>query len=343
MLAALLLAVTVALPGAASGAAASDSPDAAYPWAGRWTSSFGGFAFSVRTEANGRELLAKIGGKVCPAPSQYYAGGYNNPDDQGKIRGCTVGLNHLVGRFESNRTKARGSFDVTRSGAGWRGTWSTDAGDGGAWQGSFKAHFDGDRPAAATPAKRECSKVYVIRPSGKKITANVKLVDLDAKQIAGVIEKERGKYEGYDYKPIGPVTRKQNCAGYVMKRLFGSKMVQANVEPDGFFRKILVPYGTKRLGRLTARAGDVAVYRDSAGVVKHVAMVESNGLRMKILTKDGVERLYRGTFPLGPLRLTQDPLVHAHAEQGKGSVEFWKLDRSRVSIQAVSSGPCDPG
>lgn len=347
--AAVLIAVAVVLPGVPAGALrpggaarGQEVPDPRYPWAGQWTSSFGGFAFSVRTEGNGRELLEKIGGKVCPGSSQYYAGGFNNTDDQGKIRGCTSGgVDHLVGRFESNRTKQRGSFDIKRNGSTWAGTWSVDGGNGGRWNGAFKGHFEGDRPAAA-PAKRECPKTYIVQPSGKKITANIKLVDLDPKQIAGVISKEKDKYAGFDYSPIGPVTRKQNCAGYVMQKLFGRKMVQANVEPDGFFRKIVVPYGSKRFGRSTARAGDVVVYRDEAGIVKHVAIVASGGVTgTTILTKDGNERLYRAAFPLGPLRLSTDPLVQAHAGQGKGSVEFWKLDRKRVSIRAVSPAACD--
>ena len=208
---------------------------------------------------------------------------------------------------------------------------------------TYKYRAAKNKGAAATPtvAKRECDKTYVIQPSGVKITAKVKLVDLDEKQIAGVRQKEALKYEGFDYAAIGPATRRQNCAGYVMRKLFGSRMVQANIEPDYFFRKIVVPYGEKRFSRLTARAGDVVVYRDAAGVVKHVAIVESNVARLKILTKDGDERLYRATFPLGPLRLTNDPLVKAHTGNGTGTVEFWQLDRSRVSIQAVSAGRCD--
>ncbi len=79
----------------------------------------------------------------------------------------------------------------------------------------------------------------------------------------------------------------------------------------------------------------MVVYRDAAGTVKHVAMVESNGLRMTILTKDGDERLYRATFPLGPLRLQNDPLVVNHAQRGRGSVEFWKLDRITVLPRPV--------
>jgi hypothetical protein len=115
-------------------------------------------------------------------------------------------------------------------------------------------------------------------------------------------------------------------------------MVEANVEPDGFYRKVVVPFGSKRIGRLTARRGDVVVYRDAGGTVKHVAIVDSSlTSRLTILTKDGDERLYRATFPLGPLRLTNDPLVVNHAERGKGSVEFWSVDRSKVSIKQVST------
>jgi hypothetical protein len=120
-----------------------------------------------------------------------------------------------------------------------------------------------------------------------------------------------------------------------MQRLFGSKMVDANVDPDSFFHKVVKRYGTQRVSRFTARAGDVVVYRDANGLVKHVAIVESNMGRIRILTKDGAERLYRATFPITPLSLTKDPLVQAHAEGG--TVEFWSVDRSKVSVRQLRS------
>jgi hypothetical protein len=172
-------------------------------------------------------------------------------------------------------------------------------------------------------------------PGGAQIAANVKLVELNARERAIVLGREKAKYDEFPYTSIGAPSRKQNCAGFVMEKLFGSKMVEANVEPDGFYRKVVVPYGSERISRLTARAGDVVVYRDAGGVVKHVAIVESNSGGPTILTKDGDEGLYRADFPLVPLRASNDPLVVNHAERGKGSVEFWRVDRSKVRIKVV--------
>jgi hypothetical protein len=146
-----------ALPAAGAGRAQQPDPD--HPWAGQWSSSFGGFAFRVTTAADGRALLEQIGGKACAGSTEYYAGGYNDPDDQGKIRGCTQGRpDHLVGRFESNKTGQGGSFDVTRSGSTWKGTWSSDGGGGGSWQGSFLRHFEGD--GAGTPDRIQDAEAY---------------------------------------------------------------------------------------------------------------------------------------------------------------------------------------
>jgi hypothetical protein len=180
---------------------------------------------------------------------------------------------------------------------------------------------------------RECTTIYAVVPSGAHIQANVKLGDLTPSARKLIIEKEdEDKYKGHSYTPIGPATQKQNCAGFVMQRLFGSTMVDANVDPDSFFHKVVKRYGSKRIGRLTAEAGDVVVYRDANGLVKHVAIVESGKGRIRILTKDGAERLYRATLPLV---LSSDPLVQAHAEGG--TVEFWSVDRSTVSIKKLRS------
>jgi hypothetical protein len=185
-------------------------------------------------------------------------------------------------------------------------------------------------------ARRECTTIYAVVPSGAHIQANVKLGDLTPGARKLIIAKEdEDKYKGHPYTPIGAATQKQNCAGFVMQRLFGSKMVDANVDPDSFFHKVVKRYGTQRVSRFTAEAGDVVVYRDANGLVKHVAIVESNRGRVRILTKDGAERLYRATFPITPLSLTKDPLVQAHADGG--TVEFWSVDRSKVGIKQVRS------
>ena len=95
-----------------------------------------------------------------------------------------------------------------------------------------------------------------------------------------------------------------------------------------------MPYGSKRLTRLTARAGDVVVYRDKNGRVNHVALVESGGAPPTILTKDGDESLHRADFPWTPLRATNDPLVTNHAGPRSGRRRVLaRPDRGKVSFQ----------
>jgi hypothetical protein len=135
-------------------------------WSGQWnfkhtaTGVTGGFAFRHETDDNGAELLEKIGGTACSAPTDYFAGGYTVPDsedlppgesfvDTGKIRGCTVGgPNHIVGRYQSNHFDAtRGDIDLTLDAGGrhWRGTFTLDGTPGESkWEGDFDKHFEGD-------------------------------------------------------------------------------------------------------------------------------------------------------------------------------------------------------
>jgi hypothetical protein len=214
--------------------------------------------------------------------------------------------------------------------------------DGPRYVYTYKSVAASTKPAGGTSKpgeKRECTTIYAVVPTFQKLQANVKLAELSDRAKANLLAKEAEKYGGHPYTPIGPMTRKLNCAGFVLKRLFGSQIVEANVDPDAFFKKIVAKYGTKRLGRATARAGDVVVYRTGSGEVKHVAVVESNPIagRLTILTKDGDERLYRAKFPL-PGFVATDPLVQAHADDG--AVEFWRVDTSKVKL-AVGSTDCD--
>ena len=204
--------------------------------------------------------------------------------------------------------------------------------DGPRYVYAYKAVAASTQPGgtAKPGAKRDCTTIYAVVPTFQKLQANVKLTELSAMEKADLLGKETRKYQGHPYTPIGPMTRKQNCAGYVMKRLFGSQMIEANVDPDAFYRKVVVKFGSQRDSRLTARAGDVVVYRTADGVVKHVAIVESAVGRLTILSKDGNERLYRATFPLPPLSYTEDPLINAHADGG--TVEFWRVDTSKVKL-----------
>jgi hypothetical protein len=192
--------------------------------------------------------------------------------------------------------------------------------------------------SSATPTT--CTKTYLIQPSGEKIIANVKLTDLSAQAIASLRAKEDSKYEGYPYKPTGaPETRTQNCAGLVFQTLYPDKVQDGNIDPDEFFRKIVQPYGHRVTIR---RKGDVVVYIQGNGVIKHVAIVESAPVlgTTRILTKDGDERPYVAGFPNRLNLASEDPLIRAHTGEG-GHVEFWRLDRSKLRIEEMSSGECD--
>jgi hypothetical protein len=319
-LAAGALLVLALVPAAFGRATAGDT------WAGTWSSEWGTMT------------VTQAGSRV--------EGTY--PHDQGHIAGGASG-DVFTGRWDEAPTR-KGPGDagqviltLGKDGKSFTGKWNYD-GSPTRWSTDWNGRCtggaclqNGGGSGGGQPAKRICTTTYAVVPGGEEIAANVKLVELNAREKQIVLGKEEAKYDGFTYTPLGPVTRKQNCAGYVMARLFGSTMVEANVEPDGFYRKVVVPFGSKRISRLTARAGDVVVYRDAGGTVKHVALVESNRGGPTILTKDGDERLYRADFPLSPLRLANDPLVVNHAERGKGSVEFWRVDRSKVAVKQVST------
>jgi hypothetical protein len=135
-------------------------------WSGQWdfkhtvSGLAGGFAFRHETDDNGADLLERIGGTACSGETDYFAGGFTVPDDEalppgesfvdtGKIRGCTVlGKNHLVGRYQSNRSPdTKGDIDLTldASGRRWKGTFTVDGSPQKvAWTGTFDEHFEGD-------------------------------------------------------------------------------------------------------------------------------------------------------------------------------------------------------
>jgi hypothetical protein len=186
-------------------------------------------------------------------------------------------------------------------------------------------------------------RTYAVLPRGAKLQANVKLVELNDREKAAKIRDEENRYEGFPYTPLTGPSRRQNCAGFVLQKLFGPKMVDANVDPEKFYDRVVVPFGSERVARATSRPGDVVVYKGEDGTVNHVAIVESKPSAFApptILTKDGDERLYRARFPGTPLRATNDPLVTQHAGRGKGSVEFWRVDKSKVDIKQIAT-TCD--
>ncbi len=335
----------VALPLAllVGGSTAAQADHGAELWAGQWTTSTGGVAWRAFNEDDleiakkGKDRVELFDKLPCKNGPQFYRGGYTAGADRGKIMGCGTPT-YMRGRWLSNvgGSFQNGSYEIritSRKPLKFSGTFTQDDGVTGKYTGTWASHFDGDGCCgAAKPPPPTCTRTYVVEPGGARIQANVKNTELTAKQVAAVLAREKGKYEGWDYTPIGEVTRKVNCAGFVMLKLFGRQMVDANVDPDPFFRAIVKPFGSKRISRATARAGDVVVWR-TGGVVKHVAFVEAGGVRPTILTKDQNERLYRMKLAIDPRG--EEPLAQAH-----GSIEFWQVDRSKVKITVVDGEDC---
>jgi hypothetical protein len=268
-------------------------------WSGAWTTAWGGMT------------LTQHGTKV--------EGTY--PHVAGHIVG-TVSGNVFTGRWDEAplRTGRTGAGAVVLTmkadGKSFSGR-SNDDGTPNTWSPEWNGRCVSGRCLTAVPTT--CTKTYVIQPSGQKFAASVKLTELSPAAIANLRDKEDAKYEGYPYTPTGaPETRKQNCAGLVFQTLFANDVQQGNVDPDEFFRKVIQPYGQKVTIR---KKGDVVVYIQGNGVVKHVAIVESAPVlgTTKILTKDGDERSYIAGFPNRFNVLTDDPLIRAHTGEAAGS------------------------
>jgi GDSL-like lipase/acylhydrolase family protein len=122
-------------------------------WSGQWTTSTGGFALRLflpgdlaiaKQEPRRTQLWNKL---PCKNGPQFYRGGYNNPDDRGKIMGCGTPT-RLRGRWSSNDfPNANGSFDITitsRSPLRFKGKATPDGGKPSAWSGTWKSHFGDD-------------------------------------------------------------------------------------------------------------------------------------------------------------------------------------------------------
>lgn len=122
-------------------------------WPGTWETSTGGFALhplyedDIRIAKEGKDAV-QLYDRLASCPgSQYYRGGYVNPNDRGKIMGCGTST-HIVGRWLSNEDGNTGSFDITitpttdppkfkgwaQSDGGrrfdWSGTWLSSSGSG---------------------------------------------------------------------------------------------------------------------------------------------------------------------------------------------------------------------
>jgi hypothetical protein len=142
------------------------------------------------------------------------------------------------------------------------------------------------------------------------------------------------RYDGYGYTPIGPASQFIDCAGNTLKNLFGPGpfVMGAHI----FFDNIVLPFGTV-VWPNAARKNDIVVFQrfeDGKVVAKHIThIVEVKGGNIIIETKDGTQSTFRVKLPTDPT----DPLIMAH-----GQPSIYRVDPSRIKVEVVDDGPCDP-
>jgi hypothetical protein len=117
-------------------------------WSGNWKTTYGSGAtgaigLAVISAAEGISVFEEFGGKACGTGSEFYRGGYTVGSGAGQHVVCTKG-GRLVGRWTDSSSDARGGFELQLdSPKKWSGTFTTDGGSGGTWQGTFHKHFHG--------------------------------------------------------------------------------------------------------------------------------------------------------------------------------------------------------
>jgi len=178
-----------------------------------------------------------------------------------------------------------------------------------------------------------------------EMTVTQRCYDFDKAGLAAEEISDRKNYAGYDYRQIGPPSRRQDCAGYTFQKLFGygPLFVEAGKFDEGlvfwFGREIFRP-GLHQATWGDVRAGDVLVFR-KGGKAMHIAWVRSvettAGVVSKIWveTKDGEHPLY--LHGVGFFEWPNDPLV---IQMGEFSI--YRIDPSKVKVEFVSK-TCDCG
>ena len=165
-------AVAIAALAAATLALGAPASHGTQKWSGLWTTKFtnglvGSIGFRHVSDAEGRAALVDLGGTPCTEPTDYFRGGYVSGNDNGKQTGCTVGgASHLVSRYSSDTGQPGGSLDMRlTSPTHWNGSYRTDAGTTGSYQGDFNGHFAGDGANAASTGDGtggKCGKVTTL-------------------------------------------------------------------------------------------------------------------------------------------------------------------------------------
>src|SRR3954452_17965323 len=136
-----ILGVTLAIAGALAGSASPTH--GRNVWSGTWTTSTGTLGLRWITDAAGAKAIVSFGGKPCPAPTDYFRGGYATlAGDRGVVVGCTYGRTPLPGRWNTNFAPGRGgTFAVSYADRSFSGRYQEDGGGSGPYSGRFKGHF----------------------------------------------------------------------------------------------------------------------------------------------------------------------------------------------------------
>jgi hypothetical protein len=203
-----------------------------------------------------------------------------------------------------------------------------------------------------TPGK-ECKWTFKIsggRADGqgtweKEMTVTQRCYDFDKTGLAAQQASDRQDYAEYDYRPIGPPSKRQDCAGYTFQKLFGQGpfWLEAGNFDDGvifwFGREIFRP-GLHQATWGDAQAGDVLVYRKE-GTAMHIAWVREVETTLGVVSRILVEtkESQQGVFlhPVGFAEWPNDPLVTR-----LGSFHIYRVDTSKVRAELVSK-TCDCG
>ena len=178
-----------------------------------------------------------------------------------------------------------------------------------------------------------------------EMTVTQRCYDFDKAGLEAEEISDRKNYEGYDYRQIGPPSRRQDCAGYTFQKLFGygPLFVEAAKFDEGiifWFGKEIFRPGLHQVTWGDVRAGDVLVYRQE-GVAKHIAWVRgvetTAGVVSRILieTKESQHPVYLHTA--GFVESPNEPLVHQF-----GAFHIYRVDTSKVKVEFVSKS-CDCG
>jgi hypothetical protein len=200
---ALGLAVLVGVA-ALSGVADSAVPTPTYFWGAQWGDKATPVGVGLRhtPDAEGIASIREQGGQPCAEPTAYYRGGYFDAASgrAGKVTGCTIGFERLVGRFVGDKSRGfteRGNFDIRlHVGNSGEEYGLTEGGEiiesaglvfdgtlgGQPWHAAFTQHFGGDGATDPVDPKdavsslnvqlkaKEYRPVYAFVKTGAKVT-----------------------------------------------------------------------------------------------------------------------------------------------------------------------------